>query len=167
VLATYRRNLFQSVTVQLVSPAAFAAFKDALTSNPQLSVEAHRETEYLAKLSASLTKVMGMIASVVGSIMAIGAVFGALNTMYAAVSARAREMATLRAIGFGGLPIVLSVLVEALCLSLLGGLVGAMLSWLFFNGHGVNALGGNFAQLVFRLQKRCARSRGIRDGSNY
>ena len=151
VLATYRRNLFQSVTVQLVSPAAFAAFKDALTSNPQLSVEAHRETEYLAKLSASLTKVMGMIASVVGSIMAIGAVFGALNTMYAAVSARAREMATLRAIGFGGLPIVLSVLVEALCLSLLGGLVGAMLSWLFFNGHGVNALGGNFAQLVFRL----------------
>jgi putative ABC transport system permease protein len=150
-LAAYRRNLFQSVTVQLDSPAAFSAFKDALTSNPQLSVEVHRETDYLTKLSANLTKVMSLIANVVGTIMAVGAIFGALNTMYSAVSARTLEIATLRAIGFGGLAIVASVLVEAMTLSLLGGLAGAALAWLFFNGHGVNALGGNFTQLVFRL----------------
>jgi putative ABC transport system permease protein len=83
--------------------------------------------------------------------MAVGAVFGALNTMYSAVSARTREIATLRAIGFGGTPIVVSVLTEALSLSLLGGALGAGLAWLLFNGHGVNALGGNFSQLVFRL----------------
>ncbi|HTO63538.1 MAG TPA: ABC transporter permease [Bradyrhizobium sp.] len=151
VLASYRRTLFQSVTVQLESPAALSALKDTLTTNPQLSVEVHRETDYLAKLSANLTKVMKLIAYVVGSIMATGAVFGALNTMYSAVSARTLEITTLRAIGFGGLPIVVSVLVEALSLSLLGGILGAVLAWLFFNGHGVNALGGNFTQLVFRL----------------
>jgi len=151
VMAVYRRTLFQSVTVQLDSPAAFSTLKDALTTNPSLSVEVQRETDYLAKLSANLTKVMNLIAGVVGSIMAIGAVFGALNTMYSAVSARTLEIATLRAIGFGGLPIVASVLAEALILSLLGGSVGAALAWLFFNGHGVNALGGNFTQLVFHL----------------
>jgi putative ABC transport system permease protein len=115
------------------------------------AVEAYRETEYLAKLSQSLSKVMSLIAKVVGSIMAVGAVFGALNTMYSAVSARAVEIATLRAIGFGGPPIVASVLTEALSLSLLGGVIGAAPAWLFFNGHGVNSLGGNFTQLVFRL----------------
>jgi len=151
VLASYRRTLFQSVTVQLESPAALSALKDTLTTNPQLSVEVHRETDYLAKLSANLTKVMKLIAYVVGSIMATGAVFGALNTMYSAVSARTLEITTLRAVGFGGLSIVVSVLVEALSLSLLGGILGAVLAWLFFNGHGVNALGGNFTQLVFRL----------------
>ena len=77
--------------------------------------------------------------------------FGALNTMYSAVSARSLEIATLRAIGFGGLPIVASVLAEAMILSLAGGIVGAAFAWLFFNGHGVNALGGNFTQMVFRL----------------
>ncbi len=151
VLAAYQRTLFQSVTVLLESPAALSVLKDALTSNPQLSVEVERETDYLAKVSATLTKVMTLIANVVGGIMAVGAVFGALNTMYSAVSARTREIATLRAIGFGGTPIVVSVLTEALSLSLLGGALGAGLAWLAFNGHGVNALGGNFSQLVFRL----------------
>jgi len=151
VLGAYRRTLFQSVIVQLDSPAAFSVLKDALTTNPQLSVEVHRETVYLAKLSANLTKIMKLIANVVGSIMAVGAIFGALNTMYSAVSARTLEIATLRAIGFGGLPIVASVLAEAMILSLAGGIVGAAFAWLFFNGHGVNALGGNFTQLVFRL----------------
>jgi putative ABC transport system permease protein len=151
VLATYRRTLFQSVTVQLDSPAAFMLLKDALTANPQLAVEVHRETDYLAKLARNLTRIMSLIANVVGSIMAIGAIFGALNTMYSAVSARIVEIATLRAIGFVGLPIVVSVLTEALALSLLGGVIGAVLAWLFFNGHGVNALGGNFTQLVFQL----------------
>lgn len=151
VLTTYRRSLFQSVTVQLQSPAALSVLRDALTNNPQLSVEVERETDYLANVSATLTKVMTLIANVVGGVMAVGAVFGALNTMYSAVSARTREIATLRAIGFGGSPIVVSVLTEALSLSLLGGALGAGIAWLLFNGHGVNTLGGNFSQLVFRL----------------
>jgi putative ABC transport system permease protein len=83
--------------------------------------------------------------------MAIGAMFGALNSMYSAVAARGREIATLRAIGFGGLPVMLSVLFEALVLSLLGGLLGAGLAWLFFNGHTVSTLGGAFSQVVFKL----------------
>lgn len=151
VLGAYRRNLFQSVTVQLESPATFTTLKETLTTNPQLSVEVYREQDYLAKLSQNLTKVMNLIAGVVGSVMAIGAVFGALNTMYSAVSARTIEIATLRAIGFGGIPVVVSVLTESLGLSVLGGILGASSAWLFFNGQGVNALGGNFAQLVFRL----------------
>jgi len=151
IMAVWRHDLFQSVTVQLESPAAFVTFKDALTTNPQLSVEVHRETDYLAKLSESLTRVMNLIARVVGSIMAVGAIFGALNTMYSAVSGRTREIATLRAIGFSAMPIVVSVMIEALILSLLGGTTGAIVAWALFNGHGVNALGGNFSQLVFRL----------------
>lgn len=150
-MAAYRRTQYQSLTVQLESPDAFAAFKDFLTSNPQLSVEVHRETEYLAKLSQNLTKVMNLIAYVIGTIMAVGAVFGALNTMYSAVSARSVEIATLRAIGFSELPIVASVLAESASLALMGGSIGAAMAWLFFDGHGVNALGGNFTQLVFRL----------------
>jgi putative ABC transport system permease protein len=83
--------------------------------------------------------------------MAIGAMFGALNSMYSAVTARGLEIATLRAIGFGALPVLLSVMIEALLLSLLGGVIGASLAWLFFNGHSVSTLGGAFAQVVFQL----------------
>ncbi len=151
LLSAYRRTLFQSVTVQLDSAAAFSALKDSLTANPQLTVEVHRETDYLSKLSETLTKLLTLIANVVGTIMAVGAVFGALNTMYSAVSARTVEIATLRAIGFSGPPIVFSVISEAIALSLLGGVIGAMLAWVFFNGHGVNAMGGNFTQMVFQL----------------
>ncbi|HKQ09855.1 MAG TPA: ABC transporter permease, partial [Rhizomicrobium sp.] len=151
VISALRRTMFQSVTVLLDSPDAFAAFKRALTTNPQLSVEARREPEYFAKTSSNLTTITHFIAYVVGSIMAVGAVFGALNTMYSAVSARSVEIATLRAIGFGGLPVVVSVLVEASLLSLLGGVLGAGLAWIFFDGNGVNALGAGFTQLVFHL----------------
>ncbi len=151
LLAAYRRTLFQSVTVQLESAAAFSNLKDSLTANPQLTVEVHRETDYLSQLSETLTKLMKLIANVVGTIMAVGAVFGALNTMYSAVSARTVEIATLRAIGFSGPPIVFSVISEAIALSLLGGVIGAVLAWVLFNGHGVNAMGGNFSQMVFQL----------------
>lgn len=151
LLTAYRRNLFQSVMVRLDSPASFQELKDALTANPQLSVDVVRETDYLARLSQNLTRAMKLIAAVVGSIMAVGAVFGALNTMYSAVSARTIEIATLRAIGFGGFGLVVSVLVEAMLLSLIGGSLGAALAWVFFNGHAVNAMGGNFTQIVFSL----------------
>jgi len=151
VIAALRRTMFQSVTVLLDSPDSFSAFKRALTTNPQLSVEARREPEYFAKTSSNLTTIMRFVAYVVGSIMAVGAVFGALNTMYSAVSARSVEIATLRAIGFGGFPVVVSVLVEASLLSLLGGVLGAGLAWIIFDGNGVSALGGGFTQLVFHL----------------
>jgi putative ABC transport system permease protein len=152
VLSTYRRNLFQSVWVMLDSPEAFTGFKDALTSNPTLSVDVKREPAYYAAQSKQLNTTLNFVAYFVGGIMAIGAIFGALNTMYSAVSARMVEIATLRAIGFGAFPVVVSVFAEAVLLALAGGVAGALLAWLFFNGDTVSTLGGNFTQIVFPLK---------------
>jgi putative ABC transport system permease protein len=151
VLSAYRRNLYQSVVVLLDSADAFPAFKDALTTNPQLSVDVLRERAYYAKQSERMAKVLSFVAYFVGGIMAIGALFGALNTMYSAVSARSLEIATLRAIGFGATAVVLSVLIEALLLACIGAIIGAGLAWAFFNGNVVSTLGSNFTQVVFRL----------------
>lgn len=151
VLAAYRRNLYNSATVLLDSVDSFDAFKTALTTNPTLSVDVKREPEYYASLSERLATVLDFVAYFVGTIMAIGALFGALNTMYSAVSARSLEIATLRAIGFGSLAVVISVFVEALLLALTGGVIGAAIAWIFFNGNAANTLSGNFTQVVFRL----------------
>ena len=151
VLSAFRRNLFQSVTVMLDSPEAFAQYKDKLTTDPTLTVDVQREPDYYAAQSKQLNKLLNFLAFGVGGIMAIGAIFGALNTMYSAVSARSLEIATLRAIGFGAGAVVVSVFVEALLLSLVGGLIGAAAAWLFFNGNTVNTLGANFTQVVFHL----------------
>ena len=151
VLSSYRRNLYQSVIVLLDSKAAFAAFKNSLTTNPQLSVDVMREHDYYAHQSQRMSGVLSFIAYVVGGIMAVGALFGALNTMYSAVSVRSREIATLRAIGFGASAVVLSVLIEAMLLSVIGALIGAGLAWIFFNGNVVSTLGSNFTQVVFHL----------------
>lgn len=151
VLSAWRRNLYQSVWVLLDSPEAFDKFRDSLTTNPTLSVEIKREPDYYAGLSKNLSKILFIVGNVVGGIMAVGAIFGALNTMYSAVSARSLEIATLRAIGFGAGAIVVSVFVEALLLAFLGGAIGAALAWLFFNGNTVSTLSGNFTQLVFAL----------------
>jgi len=149
--SSVERNSYSSAVALLSSPAEFTRFKDALTSDPQLKVDVRRETDYYAAQSQGLTKAINNIGNTVAIIMAIGAMFGALNTMYSAVAARALEIATLRAIGFGALPVLLSVMIEALLLSLLGGIIGAALAWLFFNGHSVSTLGGAFAQVVFQL----------------
>ena len=151
VLSSYRRNLYQSVVVLLDSKEAFAAFKNSLTTNPQLSVDVMREHDYYAHQSQRMSGVLSFIAYVVGGIMAVGALFGALNTMYSAVSVRSREIATLRAIGFGASAVVLSVLIEAMLLSVIGALIGAGLAWIFFNGNVVSTLGSNFTQVVFHL----------------
>jgi putative ABC transport system permease protein len=151
VLSAYRRNLYQSVVVLLDSKDTFAAFKTSLTTNPQLSVDVLREHDYYAQQSQRMSAVLSFVAYVVGGIMAVGALFGALNTMYSAVSVRSREIATLRAIGFGASAVVLSVLIEAMLLSVIGALIGAGLSWVFFNGNVVSTLGSNFTQVVFRL----------------
>jgi putative ABC transport system permease protein len=151
VLSAYRRNLFQSVVVLLDSRDSFDTFKSALTTNPQLSVAVMRERDYYALQSQRMSTLLAFVAYVVGGIMAVGALFGALNTMYSAVSVRSREIATLRAIGFGAAAVVLSVLIEAMLLSVMGALIGAGLAWLFFNGNVVSTLGSNFTQVVFRL----------------
>jgi putative ABC transport system permease protein len=135
----------------LTDAGAFDRFKDALTTDPQLKVDVEREPEYYAAQSKQLTHLINIVGNTVAIIMAIGAIFGALNTMYSAVDARGLEIATLRAIGFGAAPILVSVMIEALALSFLGGILGGALGWLFFNGHSVSTLGGAFAQVVFKL----------------
>lgn len=146
------RNSFQGVHVMLSSAAALQQFKDSLSANPALAVDVHRERDYYEQQSRTIGRVIRIVAYVVGGIMAIGAMFGALNTMYSAVSARLREIATLRAIGFGAAAMVMSVLIEALLLALIGGLIGALLAWLFFHGDTVSTSGGSVGgQLIFEL----------------
>lgn len=150
--AYQRGNSLQSVWVVLDPHAGFQTFKDAITTNPQLQVDVSTEKDFGAQQAATISKILKIVAYVVGGIMAIGAIFGALNTMYSAVSARSREIATLRAIGFGPVSVVISVFVEALLLALVGGSVGALAAWLMFNGHSVDTLGGGFGgQLIFDL----------------
>ena len=148
VITAYRREGYQAVTA-LVDD--FTKLKDTLTSNPELGIEVVREPDYYRDQSRQVDAILFFVAYVVGGIMAIGAIFAALNTMYAAVSARTLEIATLRAIGFGPLPIVASILSESLFLSLLGGLLGAAVAWVVFNGNAVSTLGSNFTQIVFPI----------------
>jgi putative ABC transport system permease protein len=149
--SSIERSGYSSAVGLLTGPEQFDRFKDALTTDPQLKVDVKREPEYYAAQSKGLSQAINVVGTTVAVIMAIGAMFGALNSMYSAVAARGLEIATLRAIGFGALPVLSSVMVEALLLSLLGGVIGASLAWLFFNGHSVSTLGGAFAQVVFQL----------------
>lgn len=149
--AESRGGNYQSVTVQLESPRAFTAFKDSLTSNPALSVDVWREREYYEQQSEMITQIINIVAYVVGGIMAIGALFSALNTMYSAVSARVREIATLRALGFGAAAIIVSVLVEALLLAAIGGGIGALIAWSFFHGRTASTAANVYGQLIFDL----------------
>ena len=130
----------------------FQTFKDAITTNPQLQVDVSTEKEFGARQAATISKILKIVAYVVGGIMAIGAIFGALNTMYSRgqhAFARNRDAARR---GFGPVPVVVSVFVEALILALVGGSIGALLAWLVFNGHSVDTLGGGFGgQLIFDL----------------
>ena len=152
VASAYRRgNSAESVLVKLTGAAAFDPFNAALASDPKLKVEASTTKDYFAKQSAGLAKVIRIVGLTVGLIMAIGAIFGALNCMFAAVASRAREIATLRAIGFRGVPVVVSVMLETMLLALLGGVLGALVVWLVFNGYTTSTLSG-LTQLVFRFQ---------------
>ena len=151
VAGAYRRNSYNSVTALLESPDAFDDFKAYLTSNPTLTVDVMRETDYYAGLSQQLSKLLTQVGWLVGGIMAIGAVFGALNSIYAAVGSRRVEIATLRAIGFSAESVVISIVVEALILAFAGGIIGAALGWAAFNGNAVNTLGGGNTQVMFQL----------------
>jgi putative ABC transport system permease protein len=119
-------NIFQSATVHLTSPDSFQQFKDAVTSDPRMNVDVMREIEYYAKQSTTMTRLITVLGGLVAAIMAIGAIFGALNTMYSAVAERGREVATMRALGFSAWNVVLSFLFEALLISLIAGLLGCL-----------------------------------------
>lgn len=149
---TYNRNAFQSVTVKLDGDEGFEKLKSALAADPRLKLDVQTTRDYYAKQSEGLTQLIRALGTVIGSIMAVGAVFGALNTMYAAIAGRVREIATLRAIGFRGLPVVMAVMLETMLLALLGGLLGAALAWLVFNGYTVSTLSSNFSQVVFQFR---------------
>ncbi len=151
VAATYRRPSWQSVLVR-TGKDGLETFKAALAADQRLKLDVLTTRSYFAEQSSQLKTLLDVLGTVIGSIMAVGAVFGALNTMYAAVASRAREIATLRAIGFRGLPVVTAVMLETMLLALLGGLLGGLIAWLAFNNFSVSTLGNNFSQVVFQFQ---------------
>jgi putative ABC transport system permease protein len=147
----YRRgNTYQSVYVRLESPEAFQTFKDALTTDPRLSVTPVPEPDYYAGQSEMLHQIITTIGYLIAALMGIGAIFGAVNTMYTAVASRTREIATLRALGFGSFPVVFSVLSESLVLALAGGLLGGVVAWLAFDGYQTSTMNfQSFSQVTF------------------
>jgi putative ABC transport system permease protein len=147
----FGRSGVSSVIVKLTSPDAFEPLKARLTSNPQLNVDVRTERDFFSAQSAGLVTAIGFVTGVVSIIMAIGALFGALNTMYSAVSSRTAEIGTLRALGFGALPVVASVMAEAMALSLAGGMLGAGIAFALFNGYSVSTMGGGFTQVAFNF----------------
>ncbi len=124
----YKRptNIFSSVTARLDSADALGKFKDALTSDPRLNIQVERETDYYEKQSRMVTTLITVLGTMVASVMAVGAIFGALNTMYSAVAERAREIATMRALGFGSVAVIASFTFEMLCISVIGALLGCL-----------------------------------------
>jgi putative ABC transport system permease protein len=150
----YKRpeNLFQSVTLRLTSPTALSELKDSITADPTLQVQVDRESEYYARQSRLLTTLITVLGTLVALIMGIGAVIGALNTMYSAVSERSREIATLRAIGFGGGSVAFSFVIEAMVIALIGGLIGC-LAVLPVNGVTTSTLNmQTFSHLAFAFR---------------
>jgi len=146
------QNVFSSIAVRLTSPDTLATFKDALTSDPRLTLQAERETDYYEKQSRVLTTLITVLGSIVAAVMGIGAVFGALNTMYSAVAERSREIATIRAIGFGTGSVVTSFVVEALFISFLGGVLGCI-AVLPLNGLTTGAMNWQtFSHLAFAFR---------------
>jgi putative ABC transport system permease protein len=153
LMPAYRRTMFQSVHLDLDSPAAFDRFKDALTTDPRLDVKVEREADYYAEQSQSLTQLITRLGYGITVLMAIGAVFGAVLTMYSAVASRTREIATLRALGFGSGPVQISVLAEALVLALAGGIIGGLLAYLIFDGYHTSTLNWqSFSQVAFAFR---------------
>ncbi|MCW0424819.1 ABC transporter permease [Xanthomonas sacchari] len=149
---TYNRSAYQSISVRTQGQDGFRQFKAAMDADPRLKLDVFTTREYYRKQGGNLSKVLEVLGTFIGTIMAIGAVFGALNTMYAAVATRAREIATMRALGFRGLPVVVAVMLETMLLALLGGVLGGLIAWAIFNGYSVSTLGSNFSQVVFQFK---------------
>jgi putative ABC transport system permease protein len=143
---------YSSITVRLDSPASFGQFSRALGANASLEINVLREPDYYRQQSGGIGALLYVVSTIVGAIMAAGVVFTAINTMSSAVAARTTEIAVLRALGFGAGTVAISVLVEAVLLSLVGALVGAALTWLLFNGNSLSTVGGPLgSQVRFNL----------------
>jgi putative ABC transport system permease protein len=153
VLSSYKLDTFSSVSVLLAGADSHAAFKDALNLQPGLSVRVLSEPQYLAMVSRSINRLLSVVAYAIGTIMAIGALFGALNTMYSAVASRTSEIATLRALGFGSNTVLVAILIEALLLAALGAGAGIAIAYLGFDGRAISTLGGSRwdSQVVYSL----------------
>jgi putative ABC transport system permease protein len=153
VMSAYKIDAFNSVSVLRASGDGFATLKTALAEDSTVAVDVRTEPEYLATASGSVNRMLQLVAYSIGSIMALGALFGALNSMHSAVAARTVEIATLRAIGFTSLSVAIAVLIEALLLALAGAMAGAAIAYGAFNGSTISTLGGAVwdSQLVYSL----------------
>ena len=150
----YRRgNSYQTVLAQLDSSDSFNTFRDWLTANPQVNVQVRREADYYAQQSRALSGLIQGVGFGIAALMGIGAVFGAILTMYTAVSTRSREIATLRALGFNATSVVVSVLAESLALAAIGGALGGVGAYLAFNGYQTSTMNfSTFSQVAFAFQ---------------
>ena len=150
----YRRgNTYQSLLARLDSAESFDTFRDWLTSNPQLNVAVRRESEYYATQSQALTRLIRTIGFGIAGLMGIGAVFGAILTMYTAVATRAREIATLRALGFNTISVLVSILAESLVLGAIGGIIGGAAAYFAFNGYQTSTMNfQTFSQVAFAFR---------------
>jgi putative ABC transport system permease protein len=153
--SAFRRQGFQSLTATLAdsSQAGFAALAGLVSRDRRLSVSVLREPEYYARQARTLSWLIEVLGYTVAVFMAVGATFGALNCMYTAVASRQVEIATLRAIGFGGLPVVVSVMIEALVLAAIGGVIGGGLAYVYCDGASLSTLNFNtFSQVAFAFR---------------
>ena len=150
----YRRgNTYQSVLARLDSPSAFQTLKDWLTANPQVKVSAEPESEYYAAQSTTLTNLIRTIGFGIAALMAVGAIFGAILTMYTAVATRTREIATLRALGFNSFAVLVSVIAESMTLAAIGGLLGGAIAYLAFQGYQTSTMNfQTFSQVAFAFR---------------
>lgn len=145
-----RGDSYQVVYAKLASADAFQQFADALTANPRLNARVVRQSDFYAEQSTLVTQFIRGLGVGIASLMALGALFGALNTMYSLVSARTREIATLRALGFGTSPVIISVMIESLVIALLGGAVGAVTAYVAFDGFTTSTINWQtFSQVAF------------------
>jgi len=148
--AYHRGNSYQSVYARLTSPDAYQQLKDSLTSNPQVTVTPMKASDYYGSQTEVLQGIIRTIGGIIAVLMGIGAVFGAVITMYTAVASRTREIATLRALGFGSIPVVFSVLVESILLGMVGGVIGGAIAWLAFDGYQTATMNfQSFSQIAF------------------
>src|SRR4029077_6190766 len=147
-----RLNAFQTVRLRLESPAAITALKSYVENDPRLKLDAKSEAAYYADQSSFTSDLIQKLGWPLAIAMALGALAGALNTMYSSVAARASEIATLRAIGFGGFSAFVGTIVESLILAAIGGLIGALVTFVFFDGLTTSTLGASFTQVVFSFK---------------
>jgi putative ABC transport system permease protein len=149
--SAYRRgDSFQSVYARLQSADSFSEFRDELSTDPRVNVTASRQTDYYSEQSTLVSAIITGLGTLVAAMMAVGAMIGAFNTMYTAVSARTREIGTLRALGFKAGPVVVSVLIESVVLAIIGGFLGGALAYLVFDGFRAATINWQtFSQVAF------------------